>query len=55
MPRGAACDIAGLMGTTLLLARSGETFMLSSQPIWVRDTAVALTVRGASSCQRNRF
>lgn len=47
VPSDAACAIAGVMGTTLLLAWSGETFMLSSQPIWVRDVAVALTVRGA--------
>ena len=46
VPSDAACAIAGVMGTTLLLAWSGETFMLSSQPIWVRDAAVALTVPG---------
>lgn len=32
------------MGTTLLLAWSGETFLLSSAPIWVRPVAVALAV-----------
>lgn len=32
------------MGTTLLLAGMGETFMLSSMPIWVRPVAVALSV-----------
>lgn len=47
VPSDAACAIAGVMGTTLLLAWSGETFMLSAQPIWVRDVAMALTVRGA--------
>ena len=47
VPSDAACAIAGVMGTTLLLAWSGETFMLSSQPIWVRDVAVALAMRGA--------
>ncbi|MBT2326066.1 DNA cytosine methyltransferase [Variovorax paradoxus] len=47
VPSDAAEAIAGVIGTTLLLAWSGETFMLSSQPIWVRDVAVALTVRGA--------
>jgi site-specific DNA-cytosine methylase len=46
VPSDAACAIAGVMGTTLLLAWSGETFMLSAQPIWVRDVAMALTVRG---------
>ena len=35
------------MGRTLLLAWSGKTFMLDSQPIWVRPIAVALSVRGA--------
>ncbi|MBT2299216.1 DNA cytosine methyltransferase [Variovorax paradoxus] len=48
VPSDAAEAIAGVIGTTLLLAWSGETFMLSSQPIWVRDVAVALTVRGAA-------
>lgn len=46
VPSDAAYAIAGVMGTTLLLAWSGETFMLSSQPMWVRDVAAALTVRG---------
>ena len=46
MPSDAACAIAEVMGTTLLLAWSGETFMLSAQPIWVRDVAMAITVRG---------
>ncbi|MCZ7756764.1 hypothetical protein [Pseudomonas aeruginosa] len=36
--------IAGVMGTTLLLAEQGETFMLSNTPIWVRPVAVALSV-----------
>lgn len=44
VPSDAACAIAGVMGTTLLLAWSGETFMLSAQPIWVRDVAMALTM-----------
>ncbi len=29
------------MGTTLLLAEAGETFMLSATPVWVRPVAVA--------------
>ncbi len=33
-----------MMGTTLLLAWSGETFMLSASPIWVRPVAIALAV-----------
>lgn len=44
VPPDAAEAIAGVMGTTLLLAWSGETFLLSSTPIWVRPVAVALTV-----------
>lgn len=44
VPPAAAEAIAGVMGTTLLLAWSGETFVLSSAPIWVRPVAVALSV-----------
>ncbi|MBW7903813.1 MAG: DNA cytosine methyltransferase [Rhodocyclaceae bacterium] len=47
VPPAAAEAIAGVMGTTLLLAWSGETFLLSSTPIWVRPVAVALSVGGA--------
>lgn len=36
--------IAEVMGTTLLLAWSGETFQLSAAPIWVRPVAAALSV-----------
>ena len=36
--------IAEVMGTTLLLAWSGETFVLSATPIWVRPVAMALAV-----------
>lgn len=44
VPPAAAEAIAGVMGTTLLLAWSGETFVLSSTPIWVRPVAMALTL-----------
>jgi site-specific DNA-cytosine methylase len=44
VPSAAAQAIASTMGTTLLLAWSGETFMLSAQPIWVRPLAIALSV-----------
>jgi site-specific DNA-cytosine methylase len=44
VPPAAAEAIASVMGTTLLLAWSGETFMLSAAPIWVRPVAVALSV-----------
>lgn len=36
--------ITQVIGTTLLLAWSGETFQLSAAPIWVRPVAVALSV-----------
>lgn len=48
VPSDAACAIAEVMGTTLLLAMSGETFMLSAQPIWVRDVAMAVTMPGSA-------
>lgn len=44
VPPLAAEAIADVMGTTLLLAASGETFMLNSMPIWVRPIAVGLSV-----------
>lgn len=44
VPPDAAEAIAHVMGTTLLLAAQGETFMLSSMPIWVRPVAVGLSV-----------
>lgn len=44
VPPAAAEAIAHVMGTTLLLAEAGETFMLSAMPIWVRPVAVGLSV-----------
>lgn len=44
VPPDAAEAIAGVMGTTLLLAWSGHTFVLSSQPIWVRPLALAMSI-----------
>lgn len=44
VPPAAAQAIAEVMGTTLLLAWSGETFVLSAMPIWVQPVAVALSV-----------
>lgn len=44
VPPAAAEAIAHVMGTTLLLAAAGETFMLNSTPIWVRPVAVGLSV-----------
>ena len=45
VPPAAAQAIADLMGQTLLMAWSGETFALSATPIWVRNIAVALSVK----------
>ncbi|MHB0820085.1 DNA cytosine methyltransferase [Stutzerimonas stutzeri] len=44
VPPHAAEAIADVMGTTLLLAAQGETFMLNNTPIWVRQVAVGLSV-----------
>lgn len=44
VPPPAAQAIAGVMGTVLLLAATGQTFALSSTPIWVREIAIALGV-----------
>jgi hypothetical protein len=44
VPCDAAAAIASTIGRTLLLSWSGETFGLSSTPIWVRPVAVALAV-----------
>lgn len=44
VPPDAAQAIAEVMGTTLLLAESGETFQLSSTPVWVQPVAIALSV-----------
>lgn len=45
VPPYAAQAIADLMGETLLRSLAGESFMLSSLPIWVRPVAVALSVK----------
>ncbi|MCZ0926509.1 DNA cytosine methyltransferase [Halomonas janggokensis] len=45
VPAPAAEAIAGVMGTTLLLAWSGETFALGSTPIWVRQVAAGLSLQ----------
>lgn len=49
VPPQAAEAIAHVMGTTLLLAWSGETFILSAQPIWVRPIALGLTLARGSA------
>ncbi|WP_430436816.1 DNA cytosine methyltransferase [Oceanibaculum nanhaiense] len=45
VPPDAAEAIATVMGRTLLLAWSGQSFMLSAEPIWVRPIATALAVQ----------
>lgn len=45
VPSDAATAIAEVMGETLLLAWSGETFQLSMKPIWVQPLAIAISVR----------
>ena len=45
VPPEAAEAIANEIGRTLLLAWSGETFQLSSTPIWVRQIAIGLSVK----------
>lgn len=49
VPPAAAEAIGNVMGTTLLLAWSGETFVLGTTPIWVRNIAVALSVSQSDS------
>jgi site-specific DNA-cytosine methylase len=44
VPPAAAQAIASVMGRTLLMAWTGQTFVLSSEPIWVQPIALALTV-----------
>jgi site-specific DNA-cytosine methylase len=45
VPPATAQAIADVIGHTLLLAWSGETFALGSTPIWVRPIAIALSVK----------
>lgn len=51
VPPKAAQAVAEVMGKTLLLAWSGETFMLSASPIWVKPLAVALAVDHGAAVQ----
>ena len=41
---GPAHDNAGFLARTLLLAKLGQTFSLSSTDVWVQPVALALTV-----------
>lgn len=53
VPPDAAEGIGHVMGTTLLLTWSGETFVLSAMPIWVQPVAVAISVaQGQGSVKR---
>lgn len=45
VPPDAAEAIGNEIGRTLLLTWAGETFQLSAAPIWVRNLAIALSVR----------
>ncbi|MBN9568731.1 MAG: DNA cytosine methyltransferase [Alphaproteobacteria bacterium] len=49
VPPDSATAIAGVMGRTLLLAWSGETFALSNEPIWVQPMALALAIENAGA------
>jgi site-specific DNA-cytosine methylase len=51
VPPHAAEAIGEVMGTTLLLAWSGETFVLSAMPIWVQPMAIAIAVAGSGGIQ----
>lgn len=46
VPRKAAKAMGEVIGQAILLARTGESFQLSASPIWVRQIATALAVRG---------
>ena len=48
VPGPAAEAMANVIGTTLLLAWSGETFALGSTPIWVRNVAASLSLQQPS-------
>ena len=48
VPPEAAKAIADTMGTTLLLAWSGESFMLSAVPIWVQQIAIGISLDQAA-------
>lgn len=44
MPPDTVEAIAEVVGMTLLLARTGETFVLNAMPVWVRPIAIALSI-----------
>jgi len=48
VPADSAAAIASVMGKTLLMAQTGQSFLLSSEEIWVRPLAIALAVDTSS-------
>lgn len=48
VPPPAAQAIASVMAETMLLAMTGETFVLSSTPVWVKDLAAAISLPGVT-------
>ncbi|HCL3539035.1 TPA: DNA cytosine methyltransferase, partial [Pseudomonas aeruginosa] len=44
VPRKAGKAIADVMLSTLMLSEVGETFILSSMPVWVRPLAAAISL-----------
>lgn len=50
VPPAAARAIAEVIGRTILMARTGTTFFLSSEPIWVRPIALAATLPSPLQC-----
>lgn len=46
VPRNAATAIGSVMGRTLLLAWSGETFFITDEAVWVRPIAAAISMPG---------
>lgn len=49
VPRKAGKAIGHVMGQTILMSRLGETFTLSSQPVWVQPLALAASMPGAAA------
>lgn len=47
VPPPAAAAIASVIGRAILGAWTGETFLLSSEPVWVQPIAVAVAVNGS--------
>lgn len=40
--------VGEVMGRTLLMAAAGETFVLSAEPVWVKELAAAISLSGVS-------